>query len=162
MSYNLYTLLTFFTWMAYSLLDGMFFLSFDLLSWAGCGAGRHRCIVGAGWMRAGPASTHQGTSWMRLGRIDAWEAGWMQLSCIDAWDVVGSPSSAVQLDSASLHLARGLSPYERSHKQLCLCASTTPICLWLLSHCSLHSRTLYHPPFIFAIFASFENGAKLN
>ena len=56
---------------------------------------------------------------------------------------VGSSTPQCTLDSASLHLAHGHSPYEKSQSISCFCASTTLLLVCLFSHCSLLTCTLY-------------------
>ena len=58
----------------------------------------------------------------------------------------GHIRSARGLDSASLHLARGASPYGKRQSPSRLCASTTRLGDCLLPHCSLPIRTVYHNP----------------
>ena len=61
------------------------------------------------------------------------EAGLSTLASMRYW----FPRTRRTLDSASLHLAFGHSPYESCQPIICLCASTTQLLCCHLSHASL-------------------------
>ena len=70
-------------------------------------------------------------------------------SCVGAWDeIYASLYPVMQLDSASLHLARGRSPYEKTQPSICFHASMTQISGCVFSHCSLLcAEVVPHSPF---------------